>query len=771
LSIFYRLSKHPRSVGAVLLALILIFSWQIAGSARLETNLDEYMPSEHPAFMASGELEELFGITDAVLLVIEHPQTLYNQGTLEKIKEITLSLPEKFTEIDPSGIVSLYSAENIIGSDWGMEVEPFYPASFSDPASLLEIEQKVQDNSMISGKIVSNDGRSALIIAEISGDSFSQEFYQELKKFALEFEGPETVRIAGRPVVEGELSILGPRDMSRMAPLVLLLMAIILFILLRSVRDTVINLFIVLFGTITAFGAKSLLGIPIYSVDMMMPVMLIAIGVAYGIHMHNTLYHLAAEFPDITREELVKKNLKAMLRPVIMTGLTTAVGFAALTTSQVLPVRYFGLFIALGVLVEMFLALVLFPASVLLFGPVKKRRMFGSKNENPVPTGKIVSNKREKILARPWLVLLTTGVIVILAGWGTTRVWIDTSFLANFQEESSIAQTDKFVNDNFGGTSTFQVVFTGKEPDVFKEPRILKTVSSLQQEIGLNPLVGNSFGLTDYISRMHRVMNNNLPEFDVIPEDRDLIAQYLLIYEMSGDPDNLNKVVDFDYQTLNLTFQLKSDSSSLITRIINQIEMEKTALSDLGLEVSYAGSGYKSYIFSKLLLEGQVWSLGISFVIVLILLSLMFRSLLLGLIGTIPIAITAIVNFGAMGIFGIPLSSATALISSIAVGIGVDYAIHLIEHYIIRRSEGDSIDHAALETLHNTGRAVVFNAITIMGGFGVLLFSVFPPNRQVGGLVGLNMAVSAVGTLTVLMVLLKILDSRGRLPYSQRKQK
>jgi uncharacterized protein len=769
MNLFYRLAKHPRMVGAFLLALVLLFGWQIATHARLETNLDEYMPSDHPAFMASEELEELFGITDAVLLIIEHPDTLYNTGTLEKIKEITKSLPERFPEIAPAGITSLYTAENIVGSDWGMEVDPFYTITPSDPAALAEIEKKVLNNSMISGKIVSNDGRSSLIIAELTEDGFNQEFYLELKEFAAEFEGPEILRVAGRPVVEGELSILGPRDMSRMAPLVLLFMAVILFILLRSVRNTVINLIIVLFGTLTAFGTKSLLGIPIYSVDMMMPVMLIAIGVAYGIHMHNTLHHLFSENPDISRDELVKRSLKAMTRPVIMTALTTAVGFIALVTSQVLPVRYFGLFIALGVLVEMFLALVLFPASIFMFGPVKKVRK-SKKLHTSESRNWLVSKKVSKILSRPGFILLIAGVTVVLAGWGTTKVWIDTSFLANFQEESDIALTDMFVNDNFGGTSTFQVIFTGEEPGIFKEPQILQAVSSLQQEISQNSLVGNSFGLTDYISRMNRVMNSDQPEFETIPQDRNLIAQYLLLYEMSGDPENLNRVVDFDYQTLNLTFQLKSDSSALITQIINQVEEAEEQLSSLGLEVSYAGSGYKSYIFSQLLLEGQIWSLGLAFIIVLILLSIMFRSVLVGLVGTIPIAITAIVNFGVMGILGIPLSSATALISSIAVGIGVDYAIHLIEHYQVLRSEGVPADRASQETLSNTGRAVVFNAVTVIGGFGVLLFSVFPPNRQVGGLVGLNMTVSAVGTLTVLMVLLKILDSKGWLPNNQRRK-
>lgn len=770
MKLFYRLSRHPAGVGAALLALAVLFIWQIAGHARLETDLDEYMPSDHPAFLASEELEELFGITDAVLLVIEHPETLYNQSTLEKIREISLGLPEKFPEIARAGVTSLYTAENITGSDWGMEVEPFYVTSPEDPAALAEIEAKVLNNAMISGKIVSRDGRSSLIIAELADDGFTREFYFALQEFAAGFEGPEILRVAGRPVVEGELSILGPRDMSRMAPLVLILMAAILFVLLRSVRDTVINLVIVLFGTLTAFGAKSLLGIPLYSVDMMMPVMLIAIGVAYGIHMHNSLHHLAAEFPGITRDDLVHRVLKVMTRPVIMTGLTTAVGFAALTTSQVLPVRYFGIFIALGVLVEMFLALVLFPASVLLFGPAKKGRETMNELNEPVVPGRLAARRAPWVLARSGVVLLAAGLAVVLAGWGTTRVWIDTSFLANFQEDSPIALTDKFVNDNFGGTSTFQVVLSGDEEGVFKDPRALGAVLALQETIGVNPLVGNSFGLTDYLTRMHRVMNSDDPAFEVIPDDRELIAQYLLLYEMSGDPDNLNKVVDFDYRTLNLTFQLKSDSSALITRIIEQVEAAQPGLDELGLTASYAGSGYKSYIFARLLLVGQIWSLGLSFLIVLVLLSLMFRSILIGLVGSIPIAITAVVNFGVMGILGIPLSSATALISSIAVGIGVDYAIHLIEHYRGRRQAGDPLDLATSETLSNTGRAVIFNALTIMGGFGVLLFSVFPPNRQVGGLVGLNMAVSALGTLTVLMVLLRKIDSRGRLIGSQRSE-
>jgi uncharacterized protein len=258
-------------------------------------------------------------------------------------------------------------------------------------------------------------------------------------------------------------------------------------------------------------------------------------------------------------------------------------------------------------------------------------------------------------------------------------------------------------------------------------------------------------------------MHDEDPAFDKIPESREMIAQYLLLYEMSGDPDNLNRIVDYDYRNVNLTVQLKSDSSRDMKRIIDITDAYKDVLAESGIMIRYAGSGYKALVFADLLLEGQIISLLLSFVLVAILLTLMFRKLLIGLIGTIPIALTAAINFGTMGLLGIPLSSATALISSIAIGIGVDYAIHLIEHYTTVRQRGLTIHEAAVETLSHTGRAIVFNALAVMGGFAVLLTSVFPPNRQVGALITLNMASSAIGTLTLLLFILVALDKKGKI--------
>jgi predicted RND superfamily exporter protein len=223
---------------------------------------------------------------------------------------------------------------------------------------------------------------------------------------------------------------------------------------------------------------------------------------------------------------------------------------------------------------------------------------------------------------------------------------------------------------------------------------------------------------------------------------------------MSGDPENLTSVIDYEYQTLNLTAQLKSDDSRTIRAAIDVAESYRERLGEQGIEINFAGSGYKALVFSELIFKGQISSLILSILIVIILVSLMFRHIVIGLIASVPIMITALINFGIMGLLNVPLGPTTALISSIAVGIGIDYAIHFIDRYKEYASEtGDKKETARL-TMYNTGRAIMFNAVVVISGFLALLFSMFPPNRQLGALVSLNMFSSFLGTLTIMFLLM-----------------
>jgi len=759
-----RIAEKPLLIIVVLILATTIFIVAILNNASLETDLNAYMPSTHPAFQFSDEAEQVFGIQNSILLAVEHPETIFNEGTLTKLVQITEELPELFPEIAEGGVTSLATADNITGSDWGLEVESFFSHGIpTTPTALAEMREKVVSNEMIYGRNVSRDTTSTLIIAEIADDSDSQDLQRRLKSYAQQWEGPERIHVAGRPIVEGALAELGPADMVRMFPIVVIVMIIVLLLLLRSIRDTLLNMIIVLLGTVAAFGSMALLNVPVYAVDTMIPVMLIAIGVAYGIHMHNAIHHAVNRNPQIEKRELIDTVLKSMVRPVFMAAVTTAIGFSALMSSQVLPVRYFGLFSSIGVLTEMVLALILFPASIHLFGVPKRGKETADELVDKIDgTPWYGKNGWSRFMMKhPRIIVIVAATIAALGIYGTQNVWIDTSFLANFEKDSAIVQTDDFVNAKFGGTSSLNVMLYAHEDDTFKNPQVLQAMDDMQQSILEHEMVGAGFSITDFIKRMNKVMNYDDDAFHTIPEERDLIAQYLLLYEFSGDPETLETVVDYDYRRANSTFQLKSDSSAVMSEIIEMVQEHEPVFTSLGVSVHFAGSGYKAFVFSELLLEGQIISLVLSFGIVALLLSILFRNILIGIAGTVPIAITAVVNFGVMGFFGIPLSSATALISSIAVGIGVDYAIHLIEHYRNRRLEAFSIREAAFGTVRHTGKAIVYNAVAVMGGFAVLIFSVFPPNRQVGSLIVLNMATSAIGTLSILLVIIVAIDRKG----------
>lgn len=314
-----------------------------------------------------------------------------------------------------------------------------------------------------------------------------------------------------------------------------------------------------------------------------------------------------------------------MWKPVVMTSVTTAVGFISLLTSEVYPIKYFGLFTAFGVLAAMLFSLVLLPAGIMIVGLPKPR--VTKEHKKIESANKFAQWFAVNLLKYRWLTLSMTIVIIAISIYGTTKVWINSSFLDKFEKDSDIVLTDKFINDHFGGTSTLNLILESNESGAFKTPEILKLIDQLQDDVEAIDIVGSSFGLTDYLKRMNQVMHADNKDFNIIPQSRELIAQYLLLYEMSGDPDNLWKVTDPDYRKLNMVFQLKSDNSKAINQAMERIDNYRERFNQLGVDLNYAGSGYKSLVFTDLILEGQIKSLLLSLIIVVVLLSLMFKIL------------------------------------------------------------------------------------------------------------------------------------------------
>ncbi len=749
--IFEKSLKFSWAIMVGIIVLSVVFFFKMKENSRMETNLDEYMPQDHPAFVYSNKAEKWFDIKDGIIVAIQNKNGIYNYKTLKIVKDLSKKFM-KMPEIEKNDVTSLYTADNIVGTEDGMDVRRFYKRVPKSPEKLKELREKVRNNAMIYGMLVDSTETVTVVIARIGDNVFTQEFYQRILDVAKKYEDDENkIYVAGRPIVEGTLALLGPADMKRMVPIVLIVIFLVLYATLKSIKSTIATLLVVFVSTLWTFGLMAWVNIPIYAVSTMIPVMLIAIGVAYGIHLYHHLSLFQNEHPEASKHEAIIDMLVQMWKPVTMAAVTTAVGFISLLTSQVYPIKYFGLFTAFGVTVAMFLSLFFIPAFINITGLPKPKKV---KKNDKGETDALAYSFTEKVLKHSTFTIIATAVIVVLSIVGMTKVWINSSFLDKFEKDSDIVKTDKFINEHFGGTSTINLILDGKEKDTFKRPEVLQLVEKMQHDVVKSvPVVGDAFSLIDFLERINMVMHADSAKYNRVPDSQDLIAQYLLLYEMSGDPENLTKVVDYNYQKLNVTFQLKSDNSKATKAALAAIDKYKDDFAKLGVKMNYAGSGYKALVFTDLILEGQIMSLVMSIFIVFILLLIMFRSFKVSIIGTVPILVTAVISFGIMGWLDIPLNSTTALLSSIAVGIGIDYAIHFIEQYRVNSKLGDKL-LASKITMAHSGKAILFNAIVVIAGFLVLLFSVFPPNRELGFLVSVNMFTSFLGTLTIMFLLL-----------------
>jgi len=760
-------ARRPVLVLVVIAGITVLAVLGIRSNLRMETNLDEYMPKDHPAFVYSDKADERFHIRDAILIAVEHPVSVYNPETLGKIVALEDDLA-RFKEIEISDIRSLHTADNIVGTEDGLDVQKFYTDVPSTTEEAEGIGRLVRKNTMVYGRLVSRDEKTTLVIVDLAKEQFSEDLYNRILALTEKYRSPERLYVAGRPIVEGTMAILGPRDMARMGPLVILVITLVLFLVLRRLSRTILVLAVVLCSTVWAFGLMLVAGVPVYTVSIMIPVMLIAIGVAYGIHLYNQIDYFTRQHPDADRYSVVSNVIDVIFNPVLFAALTTMAGFISLLTSQVFPVKWFGVFSAFGVFMELVLTMLLIPAGIMLSGTrIRIKNEVGkgvlresisiakteeTKIERPNGFG---SRFADRVIAHPRLVMFGALIVVGLSIFGLSRVWINSSFLANFEKNSDIVITDAFINKNFGGTSTLNVILDSPDPDTFKKPAVLNLLKEAQMGVLALDKVGDATSITDYLRRMNQVMHEDRMEFYTIPDDSDLIAQYLLLYEMSGDPDNLWKVVDTDYRGANLTVQLKRDDTQTIRRVVAYFDAYAPRFAEQGISIHYAGSGYKSMVFADLILQGQISSLWMSVCFVILLVAYMFRSWFLGFVAAIPVSIAILVNFGLMGLLNIPLTTSTALISSIAVGIGVDYAIHFIDRYRETLMVTKDPLVSGQFSMSLTGRAVFLNATIVIAGFMVLLFSVFPPNRQVGALVSLNMVVAFIGTVTIMFLVLR----------------
>jgi predicted RND superfamily exporter protein len=468
--------------------------------------------------------------------------------------------------------------------------------------------------------------------------------------------------------------------------------------------------------------------------------MLIAVANDYGIHIIAKYQELNTDGNQFTNKELIRASIKDLWKPITITGFTTVAGLLGLLSHQVIPSRQMGIVTSFGILFALAASLLLLPSLMSLFP--KEKPLYKQNDEKLHLMDRLLNWLGKFVTTRPKQIIIGTVILTLGLGSGLAVIGLDANPISFFKEDNEIKVADNILNDNFGGTQQFVIMFEGD----IKDPELLKRMDSYVQELEPMEGVGDITCLSEVIKEMSQALNDEGDAFyNKIPDTREAVAQYLEMYMMSGDPEDFDKMVDFDYEHAQMIIRVNDASTPVLEEIKAKVEGFQES------DPSIALMGGFSLIVMELghvMLNGQLVSILLALVIVFVIMVILFKSLRAGVLGTAPLIVSVFILFGVMGILGMTINMASAMLSSILIGVGIDYTIHFMWRYRdeLRKTPNDHIA-AIRTTLNTTGRGIAFNAISVMVGFVVLMTSNFIPIIQFGYLIVFSVFTCLVGAL------------------------
>ena len=863
-----KIYHHPSLNILLILALSLFFAAGLP-KTELDNDIMNFIPTDHPEALAYDRTSEIFGSTMLLSVALE-----FDRGSLFRPDHIRLidELSDDFSRLEHvEEVSSITKADFIDGGPEGMEVLPLVSPNFTGtPEEIDAVRRRLVDWDLYRGVFYSPDFSATQILVSfeegLSDEQRAQLYY--LIKETVEEKTDESIHsyIAGNPAMVVLISDYMKSDLVTLIPLVVVVVVAALFLSFRRLGGVLITILTVALSSIWTIGAMGWLGVPLSMVATVIPVLMTAAGSAYGIHIINAYYDGLVHEPEKEHDRIILEAVHRVGRPVLMAGLTTIVGFGALSSSQVVPMRYFGIFTAFGVLAAVVVALLLIPSILLL-----RSSLAGEKKPSSEHTSSfaLMLALFHFFHVRKIRILLFALLIAGLGLYGSSLVIRDNNVIEYFKKDSPFRIAERFIAEKFSGTEFFDIVVQGEKAGDMTRPEALKAMDDIARRLeGDFDEVAKVSSFTDFIKRMNQVMNfpaespaeidtgestsnfsfsgdfeggfqseeepeenqsfsflaTSEPGFEQssvaeaegrsrrgaldyeglsrlvneiyaqlegeeksvedfvrtlnrslnyrganyyeVPYDpdkypavgsreelRNLISQYLLLYSGS-----LERWADdaLEPRQARMTVQLLTTGSRASMPVIEAAQRYGELYLLEGYTLETSGSAPVKNALTDLLIDAQGLSIAVSFSLVFLIIALNFRSFVAGFFGIVPMGFAVILNFAVMGFFKIKLDISTAMVASVAIGIGIDYSIHFMTQYHAERQSSDDLEKVTTMTLRTTGKAITFNAFSVAAGFLVLLLSNFNPINYLGLLIALTMFTSSAAAMTLLPAMLNL---------------
>ena len=735
---------------------------------------DEFLTVKESTKKNDARFKELFGSNDSIVLLFQSDD-VFKPEVLQAIKDIGAELLEKVPYSD--SITSITDTDITVGTDEGIEItNPFTDGIPDNPEALKKAKDFILSRKSIVNKLVTQDATETWLVLSLKATPPEEVWSKTSTKAPMYVIGEAaidivtdpkyhsaayTIKPAGLPYTETEEKVVMGRETTKSVGLSFLCMIILLIIFTRSLRGTIVPLFATFFGITTVLGFMGFLHISGKSEMMSVPIVLaMALSVGYSIHLVNSFKTSFYELGK--RKEAVIASIENTGWPLFFTVVTTVVSVLSFLTTDLKPMHWMGAASAAMVFAVYVYVSVLIPI-LMSFG---KDIEAGKDSANTHNAKAARAQKLDARFERFGRTVIKRRKAIITAFTLITAACIPALFKLDVNMDNFkfmglripyIRRIYEITQSQLGSYFSYNIMLTFDEDDAVKNPDVLKKLDKLSILIGtfrltkMNNGVPKIFSILDIVKEMNQTMHSDDPAFYTIPDDEDLLAQLLFLYEISGG--QTSRWVDEEFRTLRMSIDVASYDANELAANLKTIEQTCAELFPHA-DCHLIGAAVQFAELNNKIVFGELYSFFTSLVAIAILMMLVFGSVKMGLIGLIPNIFPVLVIGAIMGYLDISLDIITMAIMPMILGIAVDDTIHFTNHAKYLFEKEKSYDRAIFGTFYSIGKTLAMTTIILSATFLVYLTCNIAAILRLGVLaaVGLMSALAADYLMTPVLI-------------------
>ena len=715
----------------------------------IDDNMMAMLPESLESKISWDAVQDEFGSTEVVFIAFGNKnKSIYNPNAFSFLWDLTKAL-ENLDQVEKVSCITNISR---IDSEEGfMEISDLQPNRELTFDQINNIRNYLNKNPVIKKRAISQDEDYFNIMIQPYENTA-----QDITRNVVVSVGDSVVsdsyeiHYGGTAYITGSVPTMIRNDITLLLRIGLLVMVFVLLVNLRDLFAVSMVFAVIIQSLVVMAGFMGWMVFLTGSerfyftiINSSMPIILLTIANSDGVHFVSKFFKEMRKKKD--KRKSLESTMSALLLPIFLTSLTTITAFLSLSFAPIKQLMGYGICISVGIAHAFILSSTFLPAAISL----KKWEITSKAITNPSTFEKLITYFGEKVSTNPKAILGSGILIASVSIIGLLYLKVDVNIASFFRQGTEFRNSIDFIDKEMTGTMDIRVRVEGS----MKDPKILSEIENLQNMLEASEKITTSYSVADVVKQMHRVVMDDDPAFESIPKERGKVNNLFSMYSMSGDPEDFSSLVDYEYRVGLVTDLSRVMRTEEIFSIVEKIEKYVKGLKNIG-NASVTGMAVVIRDLVYLVVQSSVISIVMSVILIGIITSIFFKRLAWGVMAVIPLSVAIIINFGFMGIAGIHLSHVTALLSSVIIGVGVDFAIHYISQF--RRMSKTSKDNALTnDVIEDVGYPIILDSVSNMS-FGALLFSAFIPVQYMGGLMVFAMVSTSIGTLTFLAAIAEL---------------